>query len=254
MTEIPEHLLKRSAERRAAAAAGGGDAGEATSSESAAPAASKEVAKAAPSMPAHPAPEGPAPAKPDTPMAAAYKARRKIPYWALPVVAILPVWGWVFMRTLDPPPAGPGPLELGVEAYSACAGCHGASGGGGSGPAFAGGAIYETWPSFEDHFEWVRLGSAGWLAEHGDTYGAPGKPVTGGMPSFSAEALSDADLVFILLHEREDLGGANPDPVDGARLEAVAELMYEHEEMTLEEALAEVDAMVASGELVLEEG
>jgi mono/diheme cytochrome c family protein len=174
-------------------------------------------------------------------MVEAYNKRRKIPIWAMPVLAMLPVWAYVYVGTLSPPPEGPSPSELGTELYvGACAGCHGGGGGGGTGPAFTNGAIYETWPSFEDHFEWVRLGSTGWTEANGGTYGATDKPVNGGMPGFAEESVSDADLVFILLHERE-LGGENPDPEDQVRLEVVADLMFENEELTLEDAIAQAE-------------
>jgi mono/diheme cytochrome c family protein len=245
LTEIPEHLLKRSRERRAAmggdggAADGGGasDTGGATSAD--APAKASAPAPAA--MPAHPAPATAETAPPPSPMVEAHEKRRKIPFWAMPVLAALPLWAYVYTGTLSPPPAGEGPAVLGEELYAGngCGGCHGAGGGGGVGPAFTGGSIYETFPSFVTHFEWVRLGSAGWLEERGDTYGANEKAVNGGMPGFGEGQLSDADLLFIVLHERE-LGGANPDTEDAEALEAVALLLSEHPEMTLEEALAEV--------------
>lgn len=247
MTEIPEHLLQRSRERRAAAAGGGGgegaSSGDAGTGASATPSATP--AKAAPAgLPAHPAPEEAAPPAPPSAVVQAYQRRKKIPFWAMPVLAALPVWAYVFAGTLEPPPEGEGPAALGTVLYSSngCAGCHGATGGGGVGPGFSAGAIYETWPTFEEHFEWVRLGSAGWLAEHGDTYGATGKPVNGGMPGFAAESLSDADLLYIVLHERLDLGGVNPDTLDDERLQLAAELMFEHPDKTFEEILEEVDA------------
>lgn len=176
-------------------------------------------------------------------MVQAYQRRRKIPFWAMPVLAAIPLWAYVYVGTLDPPPQGEGAPVLGQEAYAGngCAGCHGASGGGGSGPAFNGGAIYETWPNFQDHFRWVRLGSAGWQSEEGNTYGANDKPVGGGMPGFGEDAMSDADLLFIVLHEREGLGGENPDENDAARLELAAELMFENPELTLEEVMEQVD-------------
>ncbi len=51
-----------------------------------------------------------------------------------------------------------------------CTACHGASGGGGAGPALAGGAVVETFPegTCVDHSLWVALGSAGWSDEVGD--------------------------------------------------------------------------------------
>lgn len=249
MTEIPEHLLERSRARRAAmgggdggAGDGGGDASGAGES-SAAPAKAAAAAPAAASMPAHPAIAEEPPPPPPSPMVEAYNNRRKIPFWAMPVLAMIPVWAYVYVGTLEAPPEGPGPAALGEELYagSGCAGCHGGTGGGGVGPAFTSGAIYETWPTFEDHFEWVRLGSNGWSAERGGTYGANDTPVAGGMPGFAEETLSDAELIYVVLHERE-LGGENPDEEDQVRLEVVAEYIFEHPELTLEEAIAEAEA------------
>ena len=254
MTEIPEHLLKRSRERRSAMGGDGGAAEGGGTSDTSGAAASSTPAKAAASapssMPTHPAPAEVESAPPPSPMVEAYQKRRKIPFWALPVLAALPLWAYVYTGTLSPPPAGDGPEVLGEELYagSGCGGCHGAGGGGGVGPAFTGGAIYETFPDFVTHFEWVRLGSAGWQEERGDTYGATDKPVGGGMPGFGEDQLSDADLLYIVLHERA-LGGENPDTEDAEALEAVALLMEENPEMAFEDALAEagVEAPEAEG-------
>ena len=250
MTEIPEHLLKRSRERRSAMGggddSGGGDSAGGTSSTGGDPAASpaKAAASTPAAMPAHPAPAEAPTTPPPSPMVEAYQRRRKIPFWAMPVLAMIPVWAYVYVGTLSPPPEGDGPEVLGEEAYAGngCAGCHGAGGGGGVGPAFTGGAIYETFPDFETHFRWVRLGSDGWAAEVGPTYGANDKPVNGGMPGFGEDSISDADLLFLVMHERMGLGGENPDEQDQARIELVAEILFEHPEMTLEEALAEAEA------------
>ena len=74
VTEIPEHLLKRSKERRGALAGETGDAAPA------APAASAPaVAKAAPVAAA---PAAPPPPKPDPAYVTAAKTRKKIPFWA----------------------------------------------------------------------------------------------------------------------------------------------------------------------------
>lgn len=244
MTEIPEHLLKRSRERRSAMGGDGGAAEGGGASDTSGAAASSTPAKAAApapsSMPSHPAPAQVEAAPPPSPMVEAYQKRRKIPFWALPVLAFLPLWAYVYTGTLSPPPAGEGPEVLGEELYagSGCGGCHGAGGGGGVGPGFTGGAIYETFPDFVTHFEWIRLGSAGWQEERGGTYGANEKPVGGGMPGFGEDQLSDHDLLFIVLHERL-LGGENPDTEDAEALEAVVLLMEENPDMTLDEAMAE---------------
>ena len=76
-------------------------------------------------------------------------------------------------------------IALGQEVYAgaaACAGCHGGGGGGGVGPAFTGGALYTTFPTCADHAKWIQLGSAGWQAEVGPTYGAEDTVSIGGMP------------------------------------------------------------------------
>ena len=62
------------------------------------------------------------------------------------------------------------------------------------------------------------------------------------MPGFGQSALSDADLIYIILHEREDLGGQNPSENDAARLELAAQLFFENPDATLEEIMIEVDA------------
>ncbi|HEX4903154.1 MAG TPA: c-type cytochrome [Acidimicrobiales bacterium] len=255
MTEIPEHLLKRSRERRAAMGGDGdggatdGGGGASQSSETAPAPTASTPAKAAASMPAHPAPESLPAIPPPSPMVEAHQRRRKVPFWAMPVLAALPLWAYVYQGTLSPPPAGEGPEVLGEELFasSGCAGCHGGGGGGGVGPAFTGGSIYETFPDFQTHFEWVRLGSAGWQAEKGDTYGANGKPVGGGMPGFGEDQLSDAELIYIVLHERL-LGGENPNEEDMLALEEVALLMSENEGMTLDEAMAEVGVEAPEGD------
>jgi mono/diheme cytochrome c family protein len=254
LTEIPEHLLKRSRERRSAM--GGGDdasaagGGASQSSETSPVAAQAATASSkAPAMPSHPAPESTPAVPPPSPMVEAHRRRRKIPFWAMPVLAALPLWAYVYQGTLSPPPVGEGPEALGEELFSSagCAGCHGAGGGGGVGPGFTGGAIYETFPEFVQHLQWVRLGSAGWQEQVGPTYGANDKPVNGGMPGFGEDQLTDADLVYVVLHERL-LGGENPNEEDMLQLEELALLMFENEGMTLDEALAEIGVDAAAPE------
>ena len=111
---------------------------------------------------------------------------------------------------------GGNPLALGaalytVEAAPTCQSCHGADGGGGTGPAFAGGAVVETFPSCADHVLWVSLGTAGWRAEVGDTYGSQGKPVGGGgnMQGYAPD-LSPEEIAAVVLFERVTYGGLDP--------------------------------------------
>jgi mono/diheme cytochrome c family protein len=72
--------------------------------------------------------------KPDIPVVAAYKARRKIPVWAMATLSILPVWMFMYLLALTPTEAkAAGPLGVGAEVYGGagnCAGCHGAAGAG----------------------------------------------------------------------------------------------------------------------------
>ena len=106
-------------------------------------------------------------------------------------------------------------IALGQEVYAgaaACAGCHGGGGGGGVGPAFIGGALYTTFPSCADHTKWIQLGSAGWQAEVGPTYGAEDTVSIGGMPGFQGK-LTEDELYAVVVFERVVFGGGNTEEV-----------------------------------------
>jgi mono/diheme cytochrome c family protein len=240
LTEIPEHLLKRSRERRAALGLGGGAPEEgAAESAAAAPEPSDAPVPAATAATPVPAAEAaveatPAPAPPEPAYIQAAKRRKRIPYWAASVLAALPLWGYVYVRTLEPPPAGESdPLTLGTEVYTAnCATCHGGTGGGGAGPALADGAVMETWPDWRDHAAWVRLGTEDWP---GATYGANAKPTGGGGTMPGWPTLTDQEIAQVVLHERE-LGGEDV-AEDGENAEEIADLWaVARGEMTLAEA------------------
>lgn len=212
MTEIPEHLLARSrARREAAGLATPGEAaplaatgGEVEPASSAAPA----VVAARTPAPA-PAPAPPAPPKPDPPYVKAYKERKKIPFWAMPVLLLLPLWAFIYTNALEPPSkAATGPLASGQAIYMQCAACHGATGGGGVGPALAGGDLAQMFPNFKDQIRWVSLGSAGWP---GDTYGATNKPKKGGMPAWAGN-LTPLQIAEVVRYEREVLAAIPPEP------------------------------------------
>jgi len=234
LTEIPEHLLKRSRERRAAMGRGG-DAPEGAPGESGADAPSDAPVPAATPAPAPTAAVEEAKPEPPAPEPAyiqAAKKRKRMPYWAASVLAALPLWGYMYVRTLEPPPAGEDdPLTLGGEVYAAnCASCHGASGGGGAGAQLSDGMVVANWPDWRDQAAWVRIGSENYPSS---THGAEAKP-TGGlgvMPGWPT--LTDQQIAEVVLHERslsgdEDVSEENPDYED---LYAVA-----HGEMTLVEA------------------
>lgn len=234
MTEIPEHLLKRSRERRAALGLGGDDA-EATPApaESATPAttASAAPAAAAPATPAGraaaPAPPAPPKPKPDSPVVAAYKRRRRIPYWAMAALGLLPVWGFMYARAVTAQPVeAAGPLAVGDEQYGGCASCHGAAGEGGSGRQFSDGEVLLTFPHIEDQIRFVYWGTDAYNAAGIESYGDPnregGAHTTGSfgvMPQQGAEAggsLTDAEILGVVCHERYTLGGADPTGADYA--------------------------------------
>jgi mono/diheme cytochrome c family protein len=106
-------------------------------------------------------------------------------------------------------------IALGQEVYAgaaACAGCHGGGGGGGVGPAFTGGALYTTFPTCADHTKWIQLGSAGWQAEVGPTYGAEDTVSIGGMPGFQGK-LTEDELYAVVVFERVVFGGGNIEEV-----------------------------------------
>ena len=106
-------------------------------------------------------------------------------------------------------------IALGQEVYAgaaACAGCHGGGGGGGVGPAFTGGALYTTFPTCADHAKWIQLGSAGWQAEVGPTYGAEDTVSIGGMPGFQGK-LTEDELYAVVVFERVVFGGGNTEEV-----------------------------------------
>ena len=233
MTEIPEHLLKRSRERRAAlglptdggegtpaeggAAEGGGavPAPVASSSPAAAPAAAAPVGRAKPATP----PAAPPP-RPDPPYVAAAKARPKIPWWAMPVVGLLPLWVLLYAWALKPTEkVVAGPLGEGKTVFATCASCHGSTGGGGVGRQLSNGEVLKTFPKLEDQASLVYTGSASYS---GKVYGDPnraGGPHQGGsfngsfMPQQGAKyggALTDAEIIAVVCHERFTISGASP--------------------------------------------
>ena len=161
MTEIPEHLLKRSRERRSATGGAPDEGGDAGSSAPAASASAPAVTtSAAPAVPAPTAPPAPAPPKPDPAHIAAAKARPRIPYWAMGTLALLPVFLFMYVRGLTPQEAEPaGPIAIGVETYGSCSSCHGADGQGGAGRPFVNGEVLLTFPHIEDQLNFVRAGA-----------------------------------------------------------------------------------------------
>jgi len=229
VTEIPEHLLKRAAARRAAMA------GEEAQSEGAAAAAPAEAAPSSATgavAAVSKAPRGPAPLPtlddaetalpPDIAVVAAAKGRKRIPYWAAPVLALLPLWAFLYVYAVQPPPAGDNDaLAVGKEVYSAnCASCHLASGdgakGGGTGQQLSNGHAVKTFADPLNQVHWIAFGAVGGARPSG-TYGDADRPggamnintLSGQMPAFG-KTLSPEELAAVTIYVREGLSGGKP--------------------------------------------
>ena len=229
MTEIPEHLLKRSRERRAATGlpAEGGEAPAASSTLAPAAAttpAAPSPATPAPATPAAPAPAAPPPVKPDPPYITAAKERKKMPFWAMGALGLLPIWAFIYLRGLQPvEEAASGPLAVGAEEYSGCASCHGANGQGGAGRPLANGEVLLTFPKIEDQLNLVYVGSEQFGLQGVAVWGDPNRPGgphgplgyngTAYMPAQGAEyggSLTEAEILGVVCHERYETSGAEP--------------------------------------------
>jgi len=237
VTEIPEHLLKRSRAAKGTPEASGDAAGsavEATSAAAAAPAASgpPAIAAAAAAIPKDPEP---AP-EPDLPhyIVAANK-RKKLPFWSFLLVAALPLWAVSFAGTMQQPEVEDPLFEEAELAYTAsggCAGCHGAGGGGGIGYKFSEGEILKTFPEPIDMMAHIVRGSG---AINGEQYGNPGREGgarvagdTGNQMPAMAGVLTMAELELVVFHERAILGGE--DTTSGVYQEWIEHLRHEAEE------------------------
>lgn len=215
MTEIPEHLLKRSRAAKGTPEASGdaGSAVEATSAAAAAPASSgpPAIAAAAAAIPKDPEPTP----EPDLPhyIVAANK-RKKLPLWSFLLVAALPLWAISFAGTMQQPEVEDPLFEEAELAYTAtggCAGCHGAGGGGGIGYKFSEGEILKTFSEPIDMMVHIARGSA---AIAGEQYGNPDREggahiagATGGAMPAMVGVLTMAELELVVFHERAILGG-----------------------------------------------
>lgn len=227
MTEIPEHLLKRSRERRAAIGQGGDDAAPAADAPAASATPATTAAASAPaatssapaSRTAAPAPAAPPPPKPDPVYVQAAKTRKKIPFWAMATLSLMPVWAFMYVRALtESPDVAHGPLGVGAEVYGNCSSCHGAQGNDSNtvGYPFADGAVLATFPRITDQLRYVYYGTEGFNLAGIEIYGNPDRPggphIAGGrgvMPAFGPQ-LTQAEIIGVVCHERYTLGGADP--------------------------------------------
>ncbi|MEX1217663.1 MAG: c-type cytochrome [Acidimicrobiales bacterium] len=220
MTEVPEHLLKRSKDRRTSL-----DGGTPAAADAAPVAESAAVEKTAVTAAAAPAAVVPAAASEPVPayVEAALK-RKKIPFWAMPVLAFLPLWAVIYIGALSPASSGaPSQLATGQALFAAnCAGCHGAAGGGGVGRVMNEGNLTATFPDMIGMLEFVWIGSNG-TGPAGTPYGDPAR--VGGqhktlsyngnpMPNFD-KTLTQAELLAVIRYEWETISGGKP-TVDAA--------------------------------------
>lgn len=253
MTEIPEHLLQRSRDRRAALGLGGGDDAGAGAAPAAA-AASDTGAAVTPAASSAPAPRPKATplepvAKEPEPVphyVEASQRRKRIPVFAIPILAGILAWAPIYVGTLQAPEATGGPVAAGGEVYATCAGCHGAGGGGGVGRPLAGGEVLLTFPDWQSHYEFVLLGNQG--DPDGTVYGDPERP--GGphrsgeyngqrMPAFPD--LPTVELLEVVLYERVTHGEADMESEDILSLLEAIEAVQGGEEldMTIDMAAGE---------------
>ncbi len=151
----------------------------------------------------------------------AAKTRKKIPFWAMLSLSLLPLWLFMYVRSLTTPPAvASGPLGVGAEVYSNCASCHGSAGEGGVGRELDKGNVLQTFPHIEDQLRFVYFGTANYNVAGVKIYGNPDRPggphttgSLGPMPAWGELAggsLSDAEILAVVCHERFTISGANP--------------------------------------------
>jgi mono/diheme cytochrome c family protein len=220
VTEIPEHLLRRSKERRAAL--GGDEAGaaaaasEATISSAAAPA---RVESSAPDTQAGGGGAvsragGPAPVAdiPEAPRIA--PTRAKVPLWIMPVLVALPLWGIVYLGAFGSRVKANAndPVTLGGTLFAQnCSSCHGSNGeGGGTGPQLNGGEVLKVWPSLQDHINWVHTGGAPFIGKSIGSLVKIAVPPNNVMPAFGTDhggTLTDDQIKQVVCYERVSFGG-----------------------------------------------
>lgn len=219
MTEIPEHLLKRS---KAAKGGKSGDDAPAETSAAVTPAADAAAAPAAAGPPALAAaaaavPQDAAPpAEPPKPhFIQAAEARKKVPLWALPLVAAVPIWAIAFAGTMQQPEVEDPLFIESAEIYAGaggCAGCHGAVGGGeGVGYQLSDGSVLQTFPEAIDMIAHIARGSQEIAGQEYGAARADGSVRVSGssgnnMPAFQS-TLTLHELELVVFHERAVLSG-----------------------------------------------
>jgi Cytochrome c len=153
----------------------------------------------------------------------AAKERKRMPFWAMGALGLLPVWAFLYLRGLQPVEEEvSGPLAVGAEAYTGCASCHGANGQGGAGRPLYNGEVLATFPKIEDMLNLVYAGSEQYDLQGVTVWGDPNRE--GGahgpkgyngayMPQQGEKyggALTEAEILGVVCHERYVIAGAEP--------------------------------------------
>ncbi len=203
--------MQRSAARRAALTGEGGDDAAASTTPAVSGGESAPAAASPAAAPAKVTPTEPAFIEPVDKAAferVAAIRKRRIPTWAMGVLALVPVWGLLYIGAFGERPSHDEHAIDGGTIYgNSCASCHGTAGGGGVGPKLSGGEASLTFPNIDDHVAWVTNGSAG---AKGQGYGDPNRPggqrvaTSGGMPAFGNQ-LSPEEIQAVVEYERDGL-------------------------------------------------
>ena len=266
MTEIPEHLLKRAAAARAKAA-GGGDGADTPPAD--APSAGGEAAPAAVTPAAKPKAQAPLPTLntepdkvvPDIAVVAAAKNRKRVPYWAAGVLALLPLWAFVYVYSVSQPPKPEtDPLVIGKEVFTAnCASCHQADGSGvttgGSGQQLNEGHALATFPDPLAMAHWIAFGAKGGARDDG-TYGDPNRAggamnintLTATMPNFDT-TLTPEEIAAVVIYIRSEFDKDTYDPKTEQGFTADA---FEADPQSLADEITAVLALKEGGDPALD--
>ena len=154
MAGIPEHLLKRAQEARDKAAGKTPTADSPTDAQNLPAKTSETKPTAAPQVAS-----APPPPPPDQSYVVAAKTRKKVPFWAMAALSLLPFWAFMYLVAIQPQEKTvEGPMAVGESVYGSCAGCHGANGEGGAGRALYQGSVLKTFPKIEDMLNFVYAG------------------------------------------------------------------------------------------------
>ena len=136
------------------------------------------------------------------------------------------------LRVTEQPEVATGPLGVGAEVYGSCASCHGGAGEGGVGYPFANGEVLKTFPHIEDQLRFVVLRHRAVQRRPASRSTAtPTARAARTSPARSARCrrgampaggdLTDAEILAVVCHERYDLGGADPTVDYGSRVREV---------------------------------